>query len=176
MTAEQDYFATRMFPDRESAEREYKALTERGYGARDINVMMTEDARRRHFGEGTPQTELGSKALEGAGVDGGIGAVAGGTLAAVAAAATVAVPGIGLLLAGPVVAALTGAGAGALAGGAIGALIGAGIPEARAKKYESELKQGGILMGVRPKTSEEREYFEREWDADAERPYARRNA
>jgi hypothetical protein len=175
MTAEEDYFATRMFPDRESAEREYRSLTERGYGARDINVMMTEDARRRHFGEGTPKTELGSKALEGAGVGGGIGAVAGGTLAAVAAAATVAVPGLGLLVAGPLVAALTGAGAGALAGGAIGALVGAGIPEARAKKYESELKKGGILMGVRPTTSEERDYFEREWDADTERPRARRD-
>jgi hypothetical protein len=175
MTAEQDYFATRIFPDRESAEREYNALSDRGYGARDINVMMTEEARRRHFGEGTPRTELGTKALEGAGVGGGIGAVAGGTLAAVAAAATVAVPGLGLLVAGPMVAALTGAGAGALTGGAIGALIGAGIPEARAKKYESELKQGGILMGVKPKTSKEREYFEREWDADVERSYSGRN-
>ena len=47
MTTEKDYFATRMFPDRESAEREYRSLTERGYGARDINVLMTEDARRR---------------------------------------------------------------------------------------------------------------------------------
>jgi hypothetical protein len=175
MTAENDYLATRIFPDRESAEREYKALTERGYGARDINVMMTEDARRRHFAEGTPKTELGTKALEGAGVGGGIGAVAGGTLAAVAAAATVAIPGLGLLVAGPLVAALAGAGAGALTGGAIGALIGAGIPEAKAKKYESELKKGGILMGVRPTTLKEREYFEREWDADTDRPSARRD-
>jgi hypothetical protein len=175
MTAENDYLATRMFPDRESAEREYKALTDRGYGDRDINVMMTEDARRRHFGAGTPKTELGTKALEGAGVGGGIGAVAGGTLAAVAAAATVAVPGLGLLVAGPVVAALTGAGAGALTGGAIGALVGAGIPEARAKKYEGELKKGGILMGVRPKSSEERQYFEHEWDAESAQTSARRD-
>ena len=175
MATEKDYFATRMFPDRASAEREYQTLTDRGYAAEDIDVMMTEDTRRRHFGEGTPKTEMSSKALEGAGVGGGIGAVAGGTLAAVAAAATVAVPGLGLLVAGPVVAALTGAGAGALAGGAIGALVGAGIPEARAKKYESELKKGGILMGVRPTTSEEREYFEREWDGETDRPNARRD-
>jgi hypothetical protein len=166
MMAENDYLATRIFKDRTSAEREYAALAARGYSSKDVNVLMTEEGRKRHFGEGAPTTELGNKALEGAGVGSGIGAVAGGTLAAIAAAATVAIPGLGLVVAGPIVAALAGAGAGAVAGGALGALVGAGIPEARVKEYESELKKGGILLGVKPRTSEDRTYFDREWGGD----------
>jgi hypothetical protein len=41
--------------------------------------------------------------------------------------------------------------------------VGAGIPEERVKTYESELKKGGILLGVKPRTAEDRAYFEREW-------------
>ena len=40
--------------------------------------------------------------------------------------------------------------------GAIGALVGAGIPEERVKEYESGAKVGGIVMGVKPRTPEER--------------------
>ena len=50
-----------------------------------------------------------------------------------------------------------------MTGGLIGALVGSGIPEDRAKLYESGIKQGGILMGVRPRTPEDAEHFEREW-------------
>jgi hypothetical protein len=160
--AEKEYLATRLFSDRPSAEREYEALVARGYSANDINVIMTDEARRRHYDIGA-DTELGNKALEGAGVGGGIGAVAGGAFAAIAAAATVAVPGLGLLVAGPIAAALAGAGAGAVAGGAIGALVGAGIPEERVKQYQTGLKEGGTVMGVKPRTPEDRTYFDREW-------------
>ena len=163
---ENEYLATRLFTDRTSAEQEYEALVARGYSARDVNVVMTEEGRKRHFGDGALKTELGNKALEGAGVGGGIGAVAGGTLAAIAVAATVALPGVGLIVAGPIAAALAGAGAGAVAGGAIGALVGAGIPEERVKEYESGLKEGGIVMGVKPRTPEDRAYFDREWGGD----------
>jgi hypothetical protein len=167
--AENEYLATRMFKDRTSAEREYEALVARGYTAKDVNVMMTEEGRKRHFGDGALKTELGNKALEGAGVGGGIGAVAGGALAAIAVAATVALPGLGLVVAGPIAAALAGAGAGAVAGGAIGALVGAGIPEERVKEYQTGLKEGGIVMGVKPRTPEDRAYFDREWGGDARR-------
>lgn len=164
--SEKEYLATRLFTDRPSAEREYDALIARGYSPKDVNVIMTEEGRKRHFGAGVPTTELGNKALEGAGVGGGIGAVAGGALAAIAVAATVALPGLGLIVAGPIAAALAGAGAGAVAGGAIGALVGAGIPEERVKEYEGELKKGGIVMGVKPRTPEDRAYFDREWRGD----------
>src|SRR5580765_3824514 len=164
--AENEYLAPRLFTDRTSDEREYEALVARGYSANDVNVVITEEGRKRHFGDGAVKTERGNEAVEGAGVGGGIGAVAGGTLAAIAVAATVALPGIGLIVAGPIAAALAGAGAGAVAGGAIGALVGAGIPEERVKEYESGLKEGGIVMGVTPRTPEDRAYFDREWGGD----------
>jgi hypothetical protein len=180
-----EHLSTGLFRDRDSAERAYNDLVARGYRPEDVNIVMTEEARRRHFSErkpttplGTKATEVGSKALEGAGVGGGIGAVAGGALAALAAAATVALPGVGLIVAGPIAAGLAGAGAGAVTGGAIGALVGAGIPEERVKEYEPGLREGGIVMGVKPRNTEEAQYFEREWHRDtiddpAGRPWPR---
>jgi hypothetical protein len=163
-----DRMVTGMFRDRDSAEKAYGYLTTRGYRQDDVNVMMSDETRRKYFGDsGTTkkvaQTELGSKALEGVGVGAGIGAVTGGILAAIAAAATVAVPGVGLVVAGPIAAALAGAGAGGVTGGLIGGLIGAGIPEERARLYETGVKEGGIVLGVTPRTDEDADYFEREW-------------
>src|SRR4030095_2157229 len=93
--AENKYLATRLFTDRTRAEQEYEALVARGSSAKDVNVVMTEEGRKRHFGDAALKTELGNKALEGAGVGGGIGAVAGGTLAAIAAAGTGGAPARG---------------------------------------------------------------------------------
>jgi hypothetical protein len=162
MMTHHDRLSTGLFRDRDSAERAYQDLVARGYESNDINVVMTDEARKRHFAGGAT-SDLGNKALEGAGVGAGVGAVTGGALAAIAAAATVAVPGLGLVVAGPIAAALAGAGASAVTGGAIGALVGAGIPEDRIKEYESGLKEGGIVMGVKPRTAEDEAYFDREW-------------
>jgi hypothetical protein len=129
--ARNEYLATRLFDGGTSAERECEALVAPGCSPKDVNVLMTEEGRKEHFGDGAT-TGFDNKAFEGAGVGGGIGAVAGGALAAIAVATTVAAPGFGSLVAGPLVAALAGAGAGAVAGGAIGALVGAGIREERA--------------------------------------------
>jgi len=57
--AERDYMAARLFTDRDSAEREYEAARARGYDPKDINVVMTEEGRKRHFGHGVA-TELGN--------------------------------------------------------------------------------------------------------------------
>ncbi len=67
------------------------------------------------------------------------------------------------MIAGPIAAALAGAGAGGLTGGIIGALIGWGMPEERAKLYESDLKNGGIVLGVSPHNDNDAAYFESEW-------------
>ena len=164
---DQNRMVTGMFPDRESAEQAYGSMAGRGYGTDDVHMLMSDDTRKRYFvpkdGKDAKDTELGSKALEGAGVGAGIGAVTGGVLAAVAAAATVAIPGVGLVVAGPLAAALAGAGAGSVTGGLIGALVGSGIPEERARVYEQGVREGGIVLGVTPKTDEDAEYFEREW-------------
>jgi hypothetical protein len=51
-------------------------------------------------------------------------------------------------------AALAGAGAGGAVGGITGALIGMGIPEYAAKRYEVQVKEGGILLSVHSDNAE----------------------
>jgi hypothetical protein len=153
---------TGSFRDRESAERAYESLTRRGYDKDDIHVMMSDETRKRHFAN--DDSGVGNKALEGAGIGGATGGVIGATLTAIAAAgATLAVPGVGLVIAGPLAGALAGGATGAAAGGLIGTLIGAGIPEDRAKLHEKEIKEGAIVMGVKPRSDEDASYFEEEW-------------
>lgn len=154
---------TGLFRDRESAERAYQGLSSRGYTKDDINVVMSDDARKKHFSGGA-STELGNKAAEGAGIGGAVGGTLGATLAALTATGTsLALPGLGLVIAGPLAAAAAGAGAGAATGGLLGALIGWGIPEERVKHYESGLKEGGILMGVNPRSDDDASYIENHW-------------
>jgi len=154
---------TGMFRDRDSAERAYGSMAARGYTEKDLNLAMSDDTRKKYFDEGAT-TELGNKATEGAGVGGAIGATVGAIAGAIAAVGTsLVIPGLGLVIAGPAVAALAGAGAGGVTGGLIGALVGWGIPEERVKHYESGIKEGGIVMGVTPRSEEDAEYFEREW-------------
>jgi tetrahydromethanopterin S-methyltransferase subunit C len=60
-----------------------------------------------------------------------------------------AIPGIGpFVAAGPIVGAIAGAGIGGAVGGITGALIGLGIPEYEAKRYETMVKEGGMLLSV----------------------------
>lgn len=166
-SSKQGSMVTGMFRDRDSAERAYQSLPARGYSERDVNLAMSDETRRRHFPEGGADTELGSKAAEGAGVGGAVGATVGAIAAAIAAVGTsIAIPGLGLVIAGPAAAALAGAGAGGVTGGLIGALVGWGIPEERVKHYEQGIKEGGIVMGVTPRSDEDAEYFEREWKSN----------
>lgn len=150
------------FRDRDSAESAYSSLTSRGYSHNDINLLMSDETRKKYFSD--KDTELGSKAAEGASAGAAIGGATLGILGALAAVGTsVMVPGLGLVLAGPLVTGLAGAGAGGIAGGLIGALVGSGIPEEHAKLYENDVKQGGIVMGVTPRNEEDSSYFQNEW-------------
>jgi hypothetical protein len=156
---------TGLFNDRDSAERAYQAVSDRGYTRDDVNLVMSDETRQRYFsGDQSTTTELGSKAAEGAGIGAGIGGALGAAVAAVAAVGTsIALPGLGLVIAGPIAAALAGAGAGGVTGGLLGALIGSGIPEERVKHYEEGIKSGGILMGVTPRSDEDAMHFEKHW-------------
>lgn len=155
---------TGLFRDRDSAERAYGSLSERGYGKDDVNLMMSDDTRNKYFSDDDDDSELGTKAWEGAGKGAAIGGGVGATLGAIAAiGTTLALPGLGLLIAGPIAAGLAGAGAGSLTGGLIGALIGYGIPEEQAKHYEQGIREGGIVMGVKPRSDEDADYFEKNW-------------
>lgn len=125
---------------------------------------MSDETRRRHFsGDHAHDTELGSKAAEGVATGAAVGGITGAIAGVLRAAGTIALPGIGLVIAGPIAAGLAGLGAGGAAGGLIGGLIGAGIPEDRAKLYESDVKSGGIVMGVTPRSADDAAHLEREW-------------
>nr|WP_314621524.1 YsnF/AvaK domain-containing protein [uncultured Noviherbaspirillum sp.] len=158
---------TGLFPDRDSAEDAYRELSTRGYSQDDVNLVMSDETRQRYFsGDQAVKTDLHTKATEGAGIGAGIGGTLGAIAAAVAAVGTsIALPGLGLVIAGPLAAALVGAGAGGAAGGLIGALIGMGIPEETVERYEKGIKEGGILMGINPKSEVDREHFKTRWDA-----------
>lgn len=156
---------TGMFRDRQSTEAAYNSLHERGYSKDDINLLMSDDTRKTHYNEeGADATEIGTKAAEHAGKGSAIGGTIGAIVGVVAAIGTsVVIPGLGILIAGPIAAGLAGAGAGGLTGGIIGALVGSGIPEARAKLYESGIKEGNVVISVTPRNVEDAEYLENNW-------------
>ncbi|HSI74287.1 MAG TPA: hypothetical protein VK957_00265 [Lunatimonas sp.] len=157
-----------MFRDRESTESAYNTLHERGYSKDEINLVMSDETRKTHYNEvGSEETEIGTKAAEHAGKGSAIGGTLGAVAGVIAAIGTsVAIPGLGILIAGPIAAGLAGAGAGGLAGGLIGALVGSGIPEARAKLYESGIKEGNVVITVTPKNEEDAQYLEENWKAN----------
>jgi uncharacterized membrane protein len=147
-----DNFETGMYFDRADAETAVDRLHGLGYDERDISVMMDDKTREKAFAG-----EVGAKATEGLAT----GAVAGGILGALVAgltatggvAAIVGTGGVATpLVIGPMAAALAGLGVGGAAGGILGGLIGLGVGEQRAKQYEQGLREGGILIAVRPKS------------------------
>lgn len=159
---QKDGTVTGVFNDKNDAEKAYSDLLERGYTSNEITVLMSDETRDMHFkGE---DSDLGSKAMEKAGVGSAIGGTAGAIIGAIAAIGTsVAIPGLGLVIAGPLAAGLAGAGAGGLTGGLIGALVGSGIPKEKAEVYENKIKEGGIVLGVTPKSSDERLEIANNW-------------
>lgn len=147
---------TGLFKNRVAAEAAVDAIIKRGYTRDDISVMMSDATRNKEFA-----LQTRTHAADGAGIGGAIGGAVGAVLAAIVAVGTsLIVPGLNLVVAGPIAAALAGAGAGGATGGVIGGLIGAGIPEHRAKVYDTSIRSGGILLGVEAKANEEAEKLE----------------
>lgn len=156
---------TGLFKDSESIERAYQSVVERGYDTGDINVLMSDDTRKQYFGDDREiKTELGRKAEEGGELGGPMGGRIGTLLPALIAGAFL-VPGLGLLFAGPIAVALAAAGAAGLTVGLIGALSDWGIPEERVQQYEVGIHDGGILMGVKPRSEEDARHFVQQWKA-----------
>ncbi len=152
---------TGMFTDPQSTENAYNTLHERGYTTDDINLVMSDETRKKHFSGDAAETEIGTKAAAGLGTGSAIGGAIAGVVAAIGT--SLVIPGLGLVVAGPLAAGLAGAGAGGITGGIIGGLVGSGIPEERAKIYESGVKKGGIVMGVNARNDEDADYFEKTW-------------
>ena len=154
---------TGLFRDKASTEQAYKSLRDRGYSDDDINMMMSDKTRDRDYAH-DPNAVIGSKALEGTGVGSAIGGTIGAVIGGIAAIGTnLILPGLGLIVWGPLAAALAGAGAGGLTGGLVGALVGWGIPEDTAKVYQEGINNGGVVVGVKPRSTEDSDYFANEW-------------
>jgi hypothetical protein len=135
-------------------------------GAADINVVMSDDTRRCYFSNDRQiNIQLGRKVEEGGELGGPMGGTIGMIIPALIAVGVVALPNLGVVLAGPVAVALAATGVAAVTGGLIAALSDWGIPEERAKQYETGIHDGGILMGVRPRSDEDARHFEQQWRA-----------
>lgn len=155
---------TCMFPDAETAERGYTIAQNRGYSDKDTTVIMSDDARTKHFPHTSVKTEHGTKALKGTGAGSAIGTTLGAVAGIIAGVGSnFLIPGLGLVVAGPLAVGLAGAGAGAVAGGIIGALVGSGISEDRAKIYEDGIKKGNIVLTVHARNDADADYIAEEW-------------
>ncbi|MBU8882275.1 hypothetical protein KSK37_04170 [Kaistella sp. DKR-2] len=160
-------YVSRVFKTRDEADSAFEDLHGRGYSKDDVNVMMSDNTRDRYFTNSDEDSVLGDKVAENAGkgslIGGGIGAVVG---AVAAIGSNVLLPGLGLVIAGPLAAGLAGAGAGAATGGLVGALTGTGVPEDEARRYEDDIKNGGIYMGYKPKNEEDARSTYEKWYND----------
>ena len=158
---------TGMFRDRESIENAYITLQERGYTKDEIFLIMSDETRKKFFSDDDDddlRSEIGGKALEDAGKGSALGGTIGAIAGVIAAIGTsLVIPGLGIVIAGPIAAGLAGAGVGGITGGIIGALVGLGIPEARTKLYESGIKEGRMVIGVKPHNSEDAKFFKDNW-------------
>jgi hypothetical protein len=164
---------TVLFKGPESAECGYRSALDLGYPQSDINLVMSDEARRRFLSSRRGMdAELRAKAAEdtqgSSKLAKELGGPVGGTLGtlapALAAIGTLAlIPGVAI--AGPVAVALTAAGVVGLAGGLVGALSDWGIPPEHVRQFETGIRAGGIILGVKPRSDEDaRELVER-WKA-----------
>jgi hypothetical protein len=158
---------TGLFRDSAAVERAYEIAVDQGYGIDDVNVVMSDDTRRRYYSDDRPvDTDLAKKTKEGGELGGPTGGRAGLAISIVAAVgAALAVPGLGFVMAGPIAVALAGAGAAGLAAGLIGALADWGLPEARVRAYEADIRDGAILVAVKTKSPEDGGRIAERWRA-----------
>jgi hypothetical protein len=161
---------TALFRDRDSAEAAYRTARELGYETTDINVVMSEETRRRWFAADPRPRALKEKTSEeaeepqGSELGGPPGATLGTIAPAVAAVGTLLlIPGI--VMAGPVAVALAAAGAVGVAGGLIGALADWGIPKDRVRQYEDDIRNGAILIGVKERSAGDADSLAAAWVA-----------
>lgn len=121
-----------------------EGLKQQGYSTGEISVLSKEKDVLTALEEVT-----GSKAMKG--MEAGV--VTGGALGSgfglIAGIVGFAIPGFGpILAAGPIATALAGGLAGVGIGGIAGTLVGLGISDEVAEQYESDVREGKILVLV----------------------------
>ena len=163
--ASKQKMVTAVFRDRMNADRVWNWLMDHGYKAKEINMLMSESTKNRYYSSEEGEIGTSSHVAEGMAAGGAIGTAVGATAAAIAAIGTsLVIPGLGLVVAGPLAAALAGAGAGAVAGGVVGGLIGLGVPESNVHAYEEALRDGGVVIGVVPRSAKDAAAIKREFE------------
>lgn len=137
--------------DKSSLEVAVDALKRAGFSSNDISALMPDDHSSKDFAH-----EKHTKAPEGAAAGGTAGVILGGALGWLVGLGMLAIPGVGpFIAAGPIMAMLAGAGVVGAVGGISGALIGMGVPEFEAKRYETKLHHGRVLLSVHSDSTEE---------------------
>lgn len=141
------------------AQRIVEKLQAAGFDTDEISVLFADRSKRTERGMkkgGVVGHEKHTKAPEGATTGAVSGGIIGGSLGLLVGIGALAIPGLGpFIAAGPLMSALAGSGVGGSLGMLIGALVGMGMPEYEAKRYEDNLKAGGILISVHTNSSEE---------------------
>ncbi len=133
-----------LFDNRPHAHLALEDLGEAGFTKDHISLLGKESVLKEYSDEyGNTGTNTGATG----------GAIVGGVLGLIAAAAAFPLPGIGPVIGiGTLMSVLgittAGAGLGALAGGLAGAFVDLGTDEEFAKRYESGIQEGHILLAV----------------------------
>jgi len=136
------------FDSRDRAERAVNELRNEGFHTNEISVVARDDRREEDRPQvDTTATGRRTDRMTDQDLSGGTttGAAVGAGAGLLASAGALAIPGIGpILAAGPLAATLSGAVTGGLAGG----LVDFGIPEARGRELENEVRSGRALAFV----------------------------
>ena len=166
-TASADHFVRGLFRERRLAERAFKAALDLGYTVADINAIMADETRERLLAASSGSQlarKVGSSDAEPSGEE--VGGPTGATIATIAPAlaaigTVLLVPGIVAL--GPIAVALTAAGAMGVGAGLIGALTRWGVPSAQVTEYEAGIREGGILLAIKPRTDDDSRRLVETW-------------
>lgn len=163
---------TAVFRTRASVERGWRAAVDLGYRREDIELMLSEQTRDQLFSDAAAPRGVGAKAdevIEERSAAQKLGGPTGGHIGVIAPVLAgigtlLLIPG-GILAAGPAAIALGAAGAVGLAGGVITALTNWGVPKARVEVYENAIRDGGVLLGVKPRSPEHAQMLVDAWRA-----------
>lgn len=124
-----------VFNTREQAEKTIVTMRQQGFKDNEISIVSKKENIENNNNEGIRFDSIADGTTT--------GGILGGIAGLLASAGALAIPGIGpIVAAGPIAAMLTGAVGGGIAGG----LIDMGIPAAESRRYEEEVKKGGILV------------------------------
>lgn len=137
----------------EQAEVILLELKQAGFTNNDISALLPDRRGTKDFAH-----EHNTKAPEGATAGGIAGMGVGAALGWLAGVGALAIPGVGpFIAAGPIMAALSGAAVGTATGGVVGSLVGLGMPEFEAKRYDTKIREGNILISVHTESGKQKD-------------------